>query len=87
MSDSTLSRWADRRLPVMLALGFAAGAPLPLVAGQVLRQWFTESGLSLGAIGLTALIGLAYACSMRCARRCWRGWGSGAAGWPACRWR
>lgn len=61
MADSTPSRWADRRLPVMLALGFAAGAPLPLVAGQVLRQWFTESGLSLGAIGLTALIGLAYA--------------------------
>ncbi|GGC27229.1 integral membrane signal transducer protein [Siccirubricoccus deserti] len=45
----------------MLGLGFSAGAPLPLVAGQVLRQWFTESGLSLGAIGLTALIGLAYA--------------------------
>jgi PAT family beta-lactamase induction signal transducer AmpG len=42
-------------------LGFAAGVPLPLVAGQVLRQWFAESNLSLGAIGLTALIGLAYA--------------------------
>jgi PAT family beta-lactamase induction signal transducer AmpG len=61
MPDSVLSRWRDRRLPVMLALGFSAGVPLPLVAGQVLRQWFTESGLSLGAIGLTALIGLAYA--------------------------
>jgi PAT family beta-lactamase induction signal transducer AmpG len=51
----------ERRFLVLLALGFAAGVPLPLVAGQVLRQWFTESGLSLGAIGLTALIGLAYA--------------------------
>ena len=51
----------DRRLPVMLALGFAAGVPLPLVAGQVLRQWFVESGMSLAEIGLTALIGLAYA--------------------------
>ncbi|MBR0648319.1 AmpG family muropeptide MFS transporter [Roseomonas terrae] len=61
MPDSVFSRWRDRRLPVMLALGFAAGVPLPLVAGQVLRQWFTESGLSLGAIGMTALIGLAYA--------------------------
>ncbi len=61
MPDSVPSRWRDRRLPVMLALGFAAGVPLPLVAGQVLRQWFTESGLSLGAIGMTALIGLAYA--------------------------
>src|SRR3954451_4216739 len=53
--------WRDRRFPVLLALGFSAGVPLPLVAGQVLRQWFAESGLSLGAIGLTALIGLAYA--------------------------
>jgi PAT family beta-lactamase induction signal transducer AmpG len=53
--------WRDRRFLVLLGLGFSAGAPLPLVAGQVLRQWFTESGLSLGAIGLTALIGLAYA--------------------------
>ena len=53
--------WQDRRQLLLLALGFSAGVPLPLVAGQVLRQWFTESGLSLGAIGLTALIGLAYA--------------------------
>ena len=53
--------WRDRRYFILLALGFSAGVPLPLVAGQVLRQWFAESGLSLGAIGLTALIGLAYA--------------------------
>lgn len=53
--------WRDRRFPILFVLGFAAGVPLPLVAGQVLRQWFAESGLSLGAIGLTALIGLAYA--------------------------
>ena len=53
--------WRDRRFFLLLALGFSCGAPLPLAAGQVLRQWFTESGLSLGAIGLTALIGLAYA--------------------------
>ncbi|BDG70380.1 AmpG family muropeptide MFS transporter [Roseomonas fluvialis] len=61
MDDSRFSRWADRRLLVMLALGFAAAVPLPLVAGQVLRQWFVESGMSLAEIGLTALIGLAYA--------------------------
>lgn len=59
VAKSTL--WRDRRFPVLVALGFSAGAPLPLVAGQVLRQWFTESGLSLTEIGLTALIGLAYA--------------------------
>jgi len=54
-------RWRDRNLVILLVLGFSAGVPLPLVAGQVLRQWFAESNLSLGAIGLTALIGLAYA--------------------------
>jgi PAT family beta-lactamase induction signal transducer AmpG len=51
----------DRRILIMLALGFSAGVPLPLVAGQVLRQWFVESGMSLADLGLTALIGLAYA--------------------------
>jgi PAT family beta-lactamase induction signal transducer AmpG len=50
----------DRRFLVMLALGFSAGLPLPLT-GFTLRQWMSESGISLAAIGLTALIGLAYA--------------------------
>ena len=50
----------DRRFLIMLALGFAAGIPLPLT-GFTLRQWMSESGISLAAIGLTALIGLAYA--------------------------
>lgn len=49
----------DRRFLIMLALGFAAGVPLPLT-GFVLRQWFSESGVSLAAIGFTALIGLSY---------------------------
>ncbi len=56
-----MTLFRDRRFPLMLALGFAAGLPLPLAAGQVLRQWFVESGMSLGAMGMTALIGLAYA--------------------------
>ncbi|MDB5413184.1 MAG: transporter [Rubritepida sp.] len=43
----------------MLALGFSAGVPLPL-SGFVLRQWFSESNVSLAAIGFTALIGLSY---------------------------
>jgi PAT family beta-lactamase induction signal transducer AmpG len=50
----------DRRFPVLLAFGFSAGVPLPLVAGAVLRQWFAESEVPLAQIGLTALIGLAY---------------------------
>lgn len=49
----------DRRFLVLLALGFAAGVPLPLT-GFVLRQWMSESNVSLAAIGFTALIGLAY---------------------------
>ena len=49
----------DRRFLVLLALGFSAGLPLPLTA-FTLRQWFAESGIALTAIGLTALIGLAY---------------------------
>ncbi|MBR0672012.1 AmpG family muropeptide MFS transporter [Neoroseomonas soli] len=61
MPESALPRWRDRRFLVLLALGFSAGVPLPLVAGQVLRQWFAESELSLSAIGMTALIGLSYA--------------------------
>ena len=59
MPDSALPRWRDRRFLVLLALGFSAGVPLPLTA-FTLRQWFAESGISLAAIGLTALIGLAY---------------------------
>jgi len=43
----------------MAAFGFACGLPLPL-SGFTLRQWMTEGAVSLGAIGLTANIGLAY---------------------------
>lgn len=60
-TPSRPSIWRDRRFAILLALGFSAGLPLPLVAGQVLRQWFSESNLSLAAIGMTTLIGLAYA--------------------------
>lgn len=59
MPDSAPPRWRDRRFLVLLALGFSAGVPLPLTA-FTLRQWMAESGISLTAIGLTALIGLAY---------------------------
>ena len=59
MPDSALPHWRDRRFLVLLALGFSAGVPLPLTA-FTLRQWMSESDISLTAIGLTALIGLAY---------------------------
>ena len=56
------SRWAlfgERRLWFMAAFGFVSGLPLSL-STSTLRQWLTEGHVSLGAIGLTANIGLAY---------------------------
>jgi PAT family beta-lactamase induction signal transducer AmpG len=50
---------SDRRLWLMVGFGFAAGLPLAL-SGFTLRQWLTERQIALGAIGLTANIGLAY---------------------------
>jgi PAT family beta-lactamase induction signal transducer AmpG len=43
----------------MAAYGFVAGLPLPL-SGFTLRQWMSEGGVSLAAIGLTANIGIWY---------------------------
>lgn len=57
---TTLRRlFADRTLWIMGGFGFAAGLPLPL-SGFTLRQWLSEGGTSLAAIGFTASIGLAY---------------------------
>ncbi len=50
---------ASPALWLMGGFGFASGLPLPL-SGFTLRQWFAEGHVSLGAIGLTADIGLAY---------------------------
>ena len=49
----------DRQLALMGMFGFFAGLPLSL-SGFTLRQWLSEGGASLAAIGLTANIGLAY---------------------------
>ena len=53
------SIFSDRRLWLMVGFGFAAGLPLAL-SGFTLRQWLSEREITLGAIGLTANIGLAY---------------------------
>ncbi len=52
-------RLPNRALLLMGAFGFFAGLPLSL-SGFTLRQWLSEGGTSLAAIGLTANIGLAY---------------------------
>lgn len=49
----------NRQLWVMAAFGFVCGLPLALTA-LTLRQWLTEAGTTLAAIGFTANIGLAY---------------------------
>jgi PAT family beta-lactamase induction signal transducer AmpG len=49
----------DRRLWLMALYGFGCGLPLPL-SGFTLGQWMSEAGLSLGAIGLAAMIGIPY---------------------------
>src|SRR5262245_56312227 len=55
----SLRLYREKRVLVMLFLGFSAGLPLPLT-GFTLRQWMSESNVTLAAIGLTALIGIAY---------------------------
>ena len=55
----SLRLYRQPRVLVMLFLGFSAGLPLPLT-GFTLRQWMSEANVTLAAIGLTALIGIAY---------------------------
>ncbi len=53
------SRITLRGLALITVLGFSSGLPLAL-SGFTLRMWFSTDHLSLGVIGLTANIGLAY---------------------------
>ncbi len=48
-----------KNLALITAFGFASGLPLAL-SGFTLRMWLASDHLSLGVIGLTANIGLAY---------------------------
>lgn len=49
----------SRRLLAVLLLGFASGLPLALI-GTTLQAWFTETNISVVAIGSLSLIGLPY---------------------------
>lgn len=49
----------NRRLGVMLPLGFASGLPLALTAGT-LQAWLTVEGVDLKTIGIFTLVGLPY---------------------------
>ena len=50
----------DRRVGLMLLLGFSAGLPFLLVFGT-LSAWLREAGISRTEIGLLSWIGFAYA--------------------------
>jgi MFS transporter, PAT family, beta-lactamase induction signal transducer AmpG len=54
--------WAvylQRRVLIVLLLGFSSGLPLAL-SGSTLLVWVSENGVSLGTIGLFTLVGTPY---------------------------
>src|SRR5215471_16165161 len=55
----TVAVYLKPRVLIVLFLGFSAGLPLAL-SGATLRVWLRESGISLGIIGLFALVGTPY---------------------------
>ena len=65
--NSRISRWAqfvteiiaDRRLALMLALGFSAGLPFLLVF-STLSAWLREAGIARTEIGFLSYVALAY---------------------------
>ena len=51
--------YLQRRVLVVLLLGFSAGLPFSLT-GQTLQAWVTESGVDIKTIGLFAFVGTPY---------------------------
>jgi PAT family beta-lactamase induction signal transducer AmpG len=56
----SLSEYADRRVLLILPLGFASGLPL-LLTFSTLSAWLATAGISRSAIGVFALVGTPYA--------------------------
>lgn len=54
-----LAAYRDRRIVVVLLLGFSSGLPLALT-GATLAVWLTEANVSLETIGFFALVGVPY---------------------------
>ncbi|MBV9566176.1 MAG: MFS transporter [Bradyrhizobium sp.] len=54
-----LMMYLQRRVLVVLLLGFSAGLPFGLT-GQTLQAWMTESGVDIKTIGLFAFVGTPY---------------------------
>ena len=55
----SLKIYVDRRMPVMLLLGFVSGLPFLLVS-STLSLWLKDAGISLAAIGLFSLVKAPY---------------------------
>ena len=55
----TLAVYLQRRVLIVMFLGFSSGLPLAL-SGSTLLVWMTEAGVNLGTIGLFALVGTPY---------------------------
>ena len=54
-----LAVYLQKRVLIVLFLGFSSGLPLAL-SGSTLLVWMRESGVDLGTIGLFALVGTPY---------------------------
>src|ERR1700756_3283550 len=55
----SLAVYLQRRVLIVLLLGFSSGLPLAL-SGSTLLVWMRETGVNLGTIGLFALVGTPY---------------------------
>jgi PAT family beta-lactamase induction signal transducer AmpG len=56
----SLAQYSDRRVMLILPLGFASGIPL-LLTFSTLSAWFATAGVSRATIGAFALVGTPYA--------------------------
>ena len=54
-----LAVFRDRRIAVILFLGFSSGLPIAL-SGGTLQAWLADSGVDIKTIGLLTLLGLPY---------------------------
>src|SRR5271157_2042612 len=55
----SLAVYSQKRVLIVLLLGFSSGLPLAL-SGSTLLVWMRETGVDLGTIGLFALVGTPY---------------------------
>jgi PAT family beta-lactamase induction signal transducer AmpG len=56
---NTFAVYLQRRVLIVMFLGFSSGLPLAL-SGSTLLVWMREAGINLGTIGLFALVGTPY---------------------------